>query len=143
MCDCTDYSSCSSDEEINRRDEKAVAGLSHKLVPLNIAMYEICGDVKQLELGVQLTQFDSGKLAVVRDEENPNNFNVLYDEHKFRLFLKAFPGIVKRSKFFHREKHLKIKDRCQSKMLWEVFWNISERVMQAVNKEDKFCWFIE
>ena len=81
---------------------------------------------------------------MVRDEENPNNFNALYDGYnKFRLFLKAFPGIVKRSKFFHREKHLKIKDRCQSKMLWERFWNISERVMQAVNKEDKFCWFIE
>ena len=61
MCDFTDYSSCSSDEEINRRDEKAVAGLSHKLVPLNFVTYEMCGDVNQLELGIQLTQLDSGK----------------------------------------------------------------------------------
>ena len=28
-------------------------------------------------------------------------------------------------------------------MLWEVFWNISEKVMQLVNNENKFCWFLE
>ena len=143
MCDCNDYSSCSSDNELNRRDEKAVAGLSHKLVPLNFATYEMCGDFKQLELGVQLTQFDSNKLSVVKDKENPNNFDVLYYGRKFCLFLKAFPGIVKRSTYFAREKHLKIKDRCQSKVLWKVFWNISDRVMQLVEKEEKFCWFLE
>ena len=103
----------------------------------------MCGDVKQVELGVQLTQFDNSKLSVVKDEQYPNNFNIFYDGHKFCLFLKAFPGIVKRSKYFAREKHLKNKDRCQSRLLWEELWNIAEKVMEIVSKEDKFCCFIE
>ena len=65
MCDCTDYSSCSSDEDIERT--KVVADRSCKLVPLNFALYETCGDVEQVELGVQLTQFDNSKLSVVKD----------------------------------------------------------------------------
>ena len=28
-------------------------------------------------------------------------------------------------------------------MFWEAFWNISEKVRQAVNEERKYCWFIE
>ena len=141
MCDRTDYSSCSSDEDIART--KVVADRSCSLVPLNFALYEVCGDMKQTELGVQLIQFNTGLLSVVPDEQNPDNFKIFYDGHKFRLFRKAFPAFVKRSKYFAREKHIKIKDRCQSKLLWEVFWNISERVMEVASKEDKFCRFIE
>ena len=115
MCDCDDYSSCSSDEETSRRTDKAVAGLSYELVPLNFATYEMCGDLKQTELGVPLTKFDCSKLSVTRCAENPNNFDILYDGPKLRLFLKVFPGLVKRSKYSSREKHLKIKDDVKAK----------------------------
>ena len=57
--------------------------------------------------------------------------------------LKAFDGKIKRSKIFSREKHLKIRDVCVNRMLWEVFWNIEELVRQAVNHKKKFSWFLE
>ena len=138
MCDC--YSS-SSDDDFERKN--VVADRSCSLVPPNLALYETCGDIKQIELGVQLAQFDNSKLSVVADKETTNNFNIFYDGQKFCLFLKAFPAIVERSKYFAREKHIKLKDHCQSKLLWEVLWNIAEKVMEAVAKEDKFCWFID
>ena len=81
----------------------------------------MCGDVKQLELGIQLTQFDSGKLAVVRDKENSNNFSVLYDGHKFRLFLKAFPGIVEKASFFTENSIWKLKIVVKAKCLEKCF----------------------
>ena len=141
MCDCDNYSSCSSDEEIAKNEEKAIANKTCKLVSLNFTTYEMCGDIKPLEL--LLLEFNKSKLSLSKCEINPNKFDVLYDKKKFRLFLKAFPVVVKRSKYFSREKHIKIKDICLSRMLWEVFWNISEKIREAVHGEKKFCWFIE
>ena len=92
----------------------------------------MCGDTKQIELDVPLTEFDKSKLSLSRCEINPNNFDVFYDGKKFRLFFKAFLAIIKRSKFFEREKHLKIKDVCLSRMLWEVLFTIEDKVREAV-----------
>ena len=143
MCDCNDRSSYSSDEETSRRSSRAVSDLNHELVPLNFALYEMSGDLKQTELGVPITKFDAKKLSVVRCADNPNNFDILYDGHKLRLLFKSFPGLVKRSKHFDRELHLKIKDKCQSMLYWEVCWNISHQLCELVKTENKFCWFIE
>ena len=92
----------------------------------------MCGDTKQIELGVPLTDFDKSKLSLSRCEINPNNFDVFYNGKKFRLFFKAFVAIIKRSKYFEREKHLKIKDACLSRMLWEVLFTIEDKVREAV-----------
>ena len=130
MCDFLEYSSCSSDEETNKNEEKVVADRSCQLVPLNFTTYEMSGVTKQLELGIPLQDFDSTKLSIERCEDS-NNLRVLYDWKMFRIFIKFFSGIVKRSKCFRREKHTKIKDSFISRLLWEVFWNIEELLRQA------------
>ena len=135
MCSCTKYVCTSSDEDENI--EFDVVNRLCQLVPLNFTTYEMCGDTRQLELGVHLFDFDKSKLSVSRCSMNKENFDVLCDGKKFRLFLKAFYGKIKRSRCFSREKHLKIRDVCVNRMLWEVFWNIEELVRQAVNNEKK------
>ena len=117
MCDFLEYSSCSSDEETNKNEEKVVADRTCQLVPLNFTTYEMCGVTKQLELDINLQDFDSSKLSIARCEDS-NNLHVLYDGKKFRIYLKAFSGIVKRSKCFRREKHINVRDSCISRLLW-------------------------
>ena len=51
------------------------------------------------------------------------------------VFLTVFSAKVKRSMCFRREKYIKVKDTCLNRMLWEAFWNISEKVRQAVKEE--------
>ena len=96
MCDFLEYSGCSSDEEANENEKNIVA---RQLVPLNFTTYEMCGVTKQIELGIHLQDFDSSKLSITRCE-NSNNLHVLYDGKMFRIFIKGFSGIVKRSKCF-------------------------------------------
>ena len=90
MYDCNDYVIISSDEESIRDEEFVVASRLCKLVPLNFTTYEMGGDTKQLEVGIPLLDFDKSKLSVSSCENNPSNFDVLYDGKNFRLFLKAF-----------------------------------------------------
>ena len=142
MSDFLEYNSFSSDEETNKNEEKVVADRSCQPVPLNFTTYEMFGVTKQLELGIPLQYFDSTKLSRERCEDS-NNLCVLHDGKMFRIFIKAFSRIVKRRKCFRREKHIKIKDSCVSRLLWEVFWNIEELLRQVVNKDKKFCWFVE
>ena len=115
MC-VSDYSG----DEDNLGPSQIMSGKGYELKPLCFTGYEICGDKKQIELGVPLTELNLEKLSVVRDDFSPNNFNVLYDGHKLRVFLKAFPTIVKRSKFYQRKKCIKRKDKCLSEMWWQV-----------------------
>ena len=56
MCSCTKYVCTSSDEDENI--EFDVVNRLCQLVPLNFTTYEMCGDTKQLELGVHLFDFD-------------------------------------------------------------------------------------
>ena len=107
MCE-SDYSS----DEDNIHARQLVSGLPYELKPFNFTCYETCGDKKEVDLGVPLTGFDKSNLSLVRDELNPNNFNILYDGHKLRVFLKAFPALAKRSKFYQRKKCIKVKDKC-------------------------------
>ena len=137
MCD-SDYS---GDEECSYPSQIYPRG--YELKPLSFIGYEMCGNSKQLELGVPLTDLDLTKLSVVRDNFNPSNFNVLYDGNKLRVFLKAFPTIMKRSKFYERKKYIKIKDKCISEIWWQTCWKIAQLLMKEVASENKFCWFVE
>ena len=86
MCECNGYVTTSSDEESIRDEDLVVANRLCKLVLLNFTTYELCGDAKRIELGIPLLEFDKSKLSVARCETNPNNFDVLYDGKKFRVF---------------------------------------------------------
>ena len=141
MYSCSEYSYTSSDDDENI--EFAVANRTCKLTPLNFTTYEMCGDTKQLELGLPQLDFDKSKLSLSPCKINPNSYKVLYDGKKFRLFLKAFDGKIKKSRCFNREKHLKVRNICMNRMLWEVFWNIEEKVRESINQEKKCSWFIE
>ena len=92
---------------------------------------------------MSLTELDTEKLSVVRNDFNPNNFDVLYDGHKLRVFLKATPTIVKRSKFYERRKYMKLKDKCIRKIWWRACWKIAQLLMNKVASENKFYWFTE
>ena len=72
---------CDSDFS-GEEDNLVVSGKGYELKPLSFTGYEICGDKKQLELGIPSTNLDLTKLSVVRDDFNPINFNILYDGHK-------------------------------------------------------------
>ena len=112
------------------------------IILLNFTTYELCGYTKQIELGIHLEDFDYSKLSVAKCEVS-NNLHVLYDGKAFRIFIKDFSGIVKRSRRFRREKHIKVKDSCVSRLLREIFWNIEELVRKYVIAEKQFCWFTE
>ena len=90
MCECNGYVTTSSDEESIRDEDVVVANRLCKLVPLNFTTCELCGDAKRIELGIPLLEFDKSKLSVARCETNPNNFDMLYDGKKFRVFDSVF-----------------------------------------------------
>ena len=138
MCD-SDYSG----DGDNLYPSQIVAGKCFELRPLTFTGYEICGDKKQIELGIPLTKPDFEKFSLVRDDFNPNKFNILYDSHKLRVFLKACPAIVKRSKFYERKKYINLKDKCIREILWQACWKIAQFLMKEVPSENKFCWFVE
>ena len=92
-----------------------------KLIPLNFSIYEMCGYSKQLELGVHISDFDKSKLGLCLCKFNPSNYDMLYDGKKFRLFLNAFNGKIKKSRCFEQELRLKVKDARVSLVLYEFF----------------------
>ena len=143
MSDYSDYSSGSSDEQATKKN--AMADISHKLTPLSFTYYETCGDKKELELAVPISEFDHTKVTLAQREKNPNNYNILYDGHRFRVFLKAFSGIIKRSRVFEREICVKIKDIAQNELFWEICHVISTRLQEIYQqkKSDKFCCYVE
>ena len=102
-------------------------------------------DKKELELAVPISEFDHTKVTLAQCEKNPNNYNILYDGHRFRVFLKAFSGIIKRSRIFEREICVKIKDIAQNKLFWEICHVISSRLQEIYQqkKSDKFCCYIK
>ena len=144
MSNYSDYSSGSSDKEATKI-KNTMADISHKLTCLSFTYYETCGDKKELELAVSISEFDHMKVTLAQCEKNPNNYNSLYDGHRFRVFLKAFSGIIKRSRVFEREICVLIKDIAQNKLSWEICHNISTRLQEIYQqkKSGKFCCYIE
>ena len=106
MCDCYDSSDYSSDD-----NRKFLGDLDSKLVPLTFSNYEKYGSEKKL-LGtaVNISDFEESKVTIKRNELNNDNFDISYNGKPFRLYLKAFCGIIKRNKYFKKEKNIKIKD---------------------------------
>ena len=68
MSDYSDYSSGSSDEEAIKTKNK-MADISHKLTPLSFTYYETCGDKKELELAVPISEFDHTKVTLAQCEK--------------------------------------------------------------------------
>ena len=130
MCDCYDSSDYSSDD-----NRKLLGDLDSKLIPLTFSNYEKYGSEKNLlDTAVNITDFEESKVSINRNGLNNDNFDILYDGKPFRLYLKAFCGIIKRSKYFKREKNIKIKDRMLTRLLWEVIICIEQLVRAKCKK---------
>ena len=145
--DMSDFSHCSSgssDEEASLA-RNAIADISYELKPLNFTCYDTCGDKKDLYLRIPISEFKLSKVLMRKNEINPNNVDILYDGHKFSLNFKAFSGLVKRSPVFERERYVKIKDVCLSKMFWEDCHTITTRLEEEYQKQklEMFCCYIE
>ena len=112
-----------------------------KLTELTCYIYEVGKCRKDLHLSVNLDEFDSSKLSLVEDELNPDNFKVLYEGKKFRLFIEKLYAKAKTSRVFEHE-YLSIKDDCTKtkKRLHEVFFAIKELV---TGKAIDMCEFLE
>ena len=80
-----------------------------KLTELTCYIYEVGNCKKDLHLSVNLDDFDSSKLSQVEDKLNPDNFKVLYEGKKFRLFIEKLYAKAKTSRMFDHE-YLSIKD---------------------------------
>ena len=71
-----------------------------KATELSCYIYEVGNCKKDLHLSVNLNDFDSSKLSLEVDQLNSENFKVLYNGNKFRLFVKKLYGKVKQSRAF-------------------------------------------
>ena len=80
-----------------------------KYTKLTCYIYEVGKCRKDLHLSVKLDEFDPSKLSLLEDELNPENYKILYDGKKFRLFVENLYGKVKTSRAFQNE-YLSIKD---------------------------------
>ena len=112
-----------------------------KPTELSCYIYEVGKNRKDIHLAVKLDEFDPSKLALLEDNLNPENFKILYDGKKFRLFIENLYGKVKKSRAFKCE-YLNIKDDLtkSKKCLYENFFAIKELVISKI--ADMSC-FIE
>ena len=144
MSDASRYTGGSFEEEASQTSN-AVADIAYELKPLNFTYYETSGDKKDLHLGIPISELEPSKVTIKKNEINPNNFDIFYDGKKFRLNFKVFSGIVKRRCVFEREKYVKIKDICLSKIFWEICQTLTTRLYEEYIKQkyEKYCCFIE
>ena len=113
-----------------------------KATELSCYIHEVGNCKKDLHLSVNLNNFDSSKLSLVVDDLNSDNFIILYNGKKFRLFVDRLYAKVKKSRAFNDQYYLSIKDDCShnKKMLYEVFFAIRELM---TSKVVNMCSFIE
>ena len=113
-----------------------------KATELTCYVYKVGKDRKDLHLSVKLDEFDPSKLTLLEDDLNPENFKILYDGRKFRLFIENLYGKVKKSRLFESH-YLSVKDDItkNKKCLYEVFFAIKELVTGKVT--DDMCGFID
>ena len=105
-----------------------------KATELSCYIYEVGNCKKDLHLSINLNDFDSSKLSLEVDKLNSENFKVLHNGNKFRLFVKKLYGKVKQSRAFEDREYLSIKDDCgvAKKKLYEVFFVIKESISGKV-----------
>ena len=112
---------------------------STKLVPLSFDIYELSRGKKDLGLSVDISDFDKSKLSLTPCNVNPNNYNVLYDGKKYRLFVKVMNGKLKRSVCLEDEIYLSVKDDCISNRLKlnEMFSTVKAKLNDELSQEKK------
>ena len=92
------YTSGSSVTEASE-SRNAIADITYGLKPLSFSGYNY-NHKDPNEIGVEIMQFNPSKFSIKRNEKNPCNWDILYDDKVFILKLKSFSGIIKRSKEF-------------------------------------------
>ena len=88
-------------------------------------IYEVGNCKKDLSLSINLEDFDRSKLSLVVNDLNEDNFTILYDGRKFRLYVDELYPKIKHSRTFQQE-YLTIKD---------VHAKAKERLMKVFIKE--------
>ena len=103
-------------------------------------IYEVGRCKKDLGLSINLEDFDRSKLSLVMNDLNENNFSILYDGQKFRLYVDKLYAKVKYSTAFEQE-YLSVKDdhTKAKESLINVFSAIKELV-QANTDPDQMCY---
>ena len=99
-------------------------------------IYEVGRCKKDLGLSINLEEFDPSKLSLIVNELNEDNFSILYDGRKFRLYADKLYARVKTSRSFEQD-YLSIKyDRTNAKEgLMKVFTAIKKLV--KINTEEE------
>ena len=98
-------------------------------------IYEVKSCKKDLGLSISLEDFNPSKLSLVVNDLNKDNFSILYDVRKFRLYVDKIYARVKTSRAFEQE-YLSIKDdRTAKERLMKVFATIKKLV--KVNTEEQ------
>ena len=98
---------------------------------------------KYLHLSIKLDEFDPSRFALAKDDLNNENYNIIYDGKKFRLFVEKLYGKVKTSRVFEND-YLSFKDdqTKAKKYLYDIFSSIKSLVKSNL-KEDEMCSFID
>ena len=105
-------------------------------------IYEVASCKKDLGLSINLEDFDPSKLSLVVNDLNEDDFSILYDGQKFRLYVDKLYAKVKHSRAFEQE-YLSIEDdRTKAKEpLMKVFSAIKELVQINTEEEpDQNCY---
>ena len=105
-------------------------------------IYEVGNCKKDLGLSINLEDFDPSKLSLVANYLNEDNFSILYDGRKFRLYVDELYAKVKYSRAFE-EPYLSIEDdRTKAKeRLMKVFSAIKELVqINTEGEPDQNCY---
>ena len=101
-------------------------------------MYEVGNCKKDLSLSINLEDFDRSKLSLVVNDLNEDNYTILYDGRKFRLYVDELYAKVKHSRTFDQE-YLTIKDVYvkAKERLMKVFSAIKELVQINTKEESE------
>ena len=105
-------------------------------------IYEVASCKKDLGLSINLEDFDPSKLSLVVNDLNEDDFSILYDGQKFRLYVDKLYAKVKHSRAFEQE-YLSIEDdRTKAKeRLMKVFSANKELVQINTEEEpDQNCY---
>ena len=110
-----------------------------KLIPLNFDIYNLCKDKKELDLAIDISDFDKPKVSLIKSEVNLNNFKILYDSQKFRLKVDVLNGNLKQSRCFADAIYLSIKDDCVSNRikLNQLFECLKEKTTDELTQDEK------
>ena len=127
----------SSDSEAIK-PRNTISNIMYKLAKLDFTHDFRDSNLKE----VDIMQFNPWKVTVRRNEINPSNWDIFYDNGILILKLKAFSGIVKRSKY------MKITDKCLINIFREIYCIICHMInaeeQSLIRKSDRYgCWLDE